>query len=116
MFTKNDIKSGMVIEYRMGDRALVVQNQEDLILLDSSGCMFLSVYTENLVVADTDNRNFDIVKVYKVDNDGWGMGFEVINEDFYLKVIWDRDKTYITKKEIAEKFGVNIEELEVVDA
>lgn len=115
MFTKNDIKSGMVIEYRTGERALVVQISDDFVLLDSSCYMPLSSYSENLTVHNTNDRDYDIVKVYTVEASGWGMGIRVIEEDSYLKIIWNRDKTYITKSEIAEKFGVDIKELEVID-
>lgn len=105
-FTKADLKDGMVVEYRDGDRFLVVKDH----LLSKDYCADMSDLGDDL----KDIYGFsadDIVKVYEVDYD-YADEFEELFDLVSLKLIWERDKEEpvkeMTVEEIEKKLGYKV--------
>lgn len=94
--TKQDLKSGMVVETREGKLYLVV----DDFLTNDNGFLLLEEYDENL--KDVGNKIFDIVKVYKRYNDFYennaGSLKTLLNKD-KLTLLWERKEITLTDKE-----------------
>lgn len=61
MFTKADLKNGMVVEIRKGDRYIVFEN----ILMNERNYLKLKDYEENLSFASWQSK-LDIVKVWDI--------------------------------------------------
>lgn len=62
-FTKKDLKSGMVVEVRCGERYLVLADPSNwLYLINDHGRLLISNFNENL--ESLVNNNFDITHVY----------------------------------------------------
>ena len=59
MFTKNDLKSGMVVETREGNRYMVLEDR----LIREGGFLYFSDYYVDLSFQD--NNVYDIMKVWK---------------------------------------------------
>ena len=97
-FTKSDLKNRMVVEYRNGDRRMVV----DGILMGISGYGVLSRYNDVLI--NKNNKDNDIVKVYRIVNTMNAMRF--VDED---DLIWERSEVKeVTLAEVEEKFGCKV--------
>lgn len=105
-FTKENLQSGMIVEFRNGIKCLVVNNRETYFLLGINDYHLLDNYTNNL---ESCVKDFDIVKVYTHRCTGT---LKFILEHNMHKLIWQR-KVVITKQEIANKFGVNINDIEI---
>ena len=113
-FTIDDLKSGMIVEYRNGEKYLVVTGCEfslypsGIALLNKDSFMTLNDTSYNLLSEDG-NSSWDIIKIYY---DGY------INRNTYSiesqKLIWKRkEKQQFTKQQIAEKLGLSIDEFEI---
>lgn len=113
-FTKSDLKTGMVVEYRNGSRRLVLRDYqgtgEDILI--GSGWRSLNDYTEDLADSD-DDKDYDIMKVYVAIN---------YCDTLYLldskcckcRVVWERKEIKeVTLEQIAEKFGVPVDQLRI---
>lgn len=105
-FTKENLQSGMIVELRNGIKCLVVNNRETCFLLSINDYYLLDNYTNNL---ESCVKDFDIIKVYTHRCTGT---LKFILEHNKHKLIWQR-KVVITKQEIADKFGVNINDIEI---
>lgn len=108
-FTKDDLKSGMVVRIRTKEMYLVVGDK----IISNAGFMYLRSYDMNLKC--TTFSKYDIIEVY--DNvESWGEGFSVGLSDApnYGKLIWERvePKEY-TMQEIAYKLGIPVEQLRI---
>ncbi len=80
-FTKSDLENGMIIEWRNGSKFLVIGTQA----LHLGGHHSLDSYTEDLRDICC-NKNYDIVKVYKTEND-----CITLKSLFdYLELVWER--------------------------
>lgn len=105
-FTISDLKTGLVVEYANGERALVVNDR----LLSDDGYNMLESYNEDLTC---DNPCYTINRIYTINVD------EVYNlEDFLsfenLELIWERknfvsEPRKMTKSEIEDLLGYEIE-------
>lgn len=93
-FTKSDLKDGMVVEYRNGDRRIVLAKQF-MAPMDILHMPFSS-YTDDLKEHNGDSE-YDIVKVYT--SKGWNM--EYYTKDHHLTLIWEREE-----KKNAHKYKV----------
>lgn len=82
-FTKSDLKDGMVIEHRDGDRYIVLGD----FALSEEGNWCLKDYFEDLKWDGP--SDMDIVKIYKVNTSEY-MDFSDVFNDHYLKLIWER--------------------------
>lgn len=85
MFTKKDLKNGMVVETRNGKRYIVIDNR----LLGEDGTTYLNEYDDDLWHISLTNNEFDIVKVFDaIDH------LSVLTKDksICLKVLFDRNE------------------------
>lgn len=111
-FTINDIKPGMVVEYRNGERRLAVLIKDNLHFLSNDKVLpnVKEIYNNDLTYRN--GESLDIMKVYNV-NSIYEM-FGLLNNDRYLNLLWERPKeVVITMDEIAKKFGYNVEQIQI---
>lgn len=98
-FTKADLKSGMVVEYRNGKRRLVV----DDMLIGEKGFLSLNALDEDLKnIIFSPN---DIMKIYRIKEE---RAFEDILKNNNLEPIWERTET---KRMTTEEMRKKLEEL-----
>ena len=97
-FTKADLKDGMVVEYRDGDRRLVI----DKYLIGKKAHYELSTYNENL---EDGYPGLTIMKVFKIRQRAI---LERILDDDNLELIWERTEP---KKMTVEEMRKKLEEL-----
>lgn len=97
-FTKADLKSGMAVEYRDGDRRLVI----DEYLVGKDAHYELSAYNENL---ENEYPGLTIMKVFKICRRAI---LESILDDDNLELIWERTES---KKMTVEEMRMKLEEL-----
>lgn len=113
--TKEDLKAGMWVEFRNGDKNLVVANMkttnygfQDLVFLHNTGFMDGDSYDNDL--CDTDKEEgYDIVKVWQ--NPAICLSGPSGNPDWVRK----SRTVKITLKQIADKFGIDVKDL-VIEA
>lgn len=112
-YSINDLKSGMVIEYKNGDLRMVtsVNNKLYFITNDRYACGQNYCYD----LSHISDKSLDICKVYK-HKENTTMTFESFFNKEYLELIWERKlpKVDITKEEIAKKFGCKVEQLNII--
>lgn len=94
--TKSDLKDGMVVELRDGDKRLVLYAK----LLSLDGYDSISSYTEDL--KHKNDNGYDIVKIYK------GQAYSIDEIFKSLSLIWERKSEAEIKLEEIQK---QIEEL-----
>lgn len=103
-FTKNDLKSGMVVETAecaQGSKRYLVC---DDMLISPTHLFNLSQFNNDLNYGDA---KYDIVKVFEKSN--WSNGFDYGLQSGEL--IWERHaKKRITKQEVADVLGINIDD------
>lgn len=116
MFTKKDLKTGMVVKTRNNTMLLVVDDK----LISVSGFLRLTEYNDDLIITDEPDSNiqsgFDIMEVYEVNS--WGLGFSrvlsYVEEKTFGKLIWKRKEIKeVTMQEIADKLGIPVENLRI---
>lgn len=108
---KKDLKAGMVVENREGERKLVCSIQGKTYLIGKNTYSSLEYFDDNLKKTQKGISQKDIVKVYDSD----GRTFESILDSFYLRLIWKgNDKITISMNQIAEKFGVPVEDINII--
>lgn len=102
-FTKNDLKSGMVVETRgCGKQYLVLNN----LLISCNSSLDLDDYSENLIHKNC--KFSDIISIYEFDCNGWYAGLE--NGICYGKLIWERKEIkHFTKEDIAKMINMNVD-------
>lgn len=88
---KSDLKSGMVVEYRKGDKRLVVNND----LISDDGHYTLTAYNDDL--KDKTSSNLDIIKVYRYIRSG---NISQLLDDDNLELICERKEHELTSHEI----------------
>lgn len=119
MFTKKDLKSGMVVKTRNNTMFLVVDDK----LIATAGFVLLTEYTDDLTIIDDPDPNiqsgFDIMEVYD-DVNSWGLGFSgvlsYVGEKKYGNLVWKRKEIKeVTMQEIADKFNIPVENLRIKD-
>lgn len=101
-FTKADLKDGMVVEQRNGNRYLVLAGMA----VRECGHNEISGYTNNLKWCGT-NRGGDIVKVYRIIHESLGT-IEKAFCDRNLELIWEHKEP---KKMTIEEMRKKLEEL-----
>lgn len=99
-FTKADLKDGMVVEYRNGERRLVLGDR----IVGNNGYNLLGSYNETLEDIQLHEKQYDIVRVYQSRH----ISISQIFSDSYLELIWERNET---KKMTAEEMRKKLEEL-----
>lgn len=101
-FTKADLESGMVVEYRyehMGKRIVIGE-----MLVGKDGYSMLEEYNDDLKKVKGSDE-LDIIKVYKIKD---ACRFENIMKDSNLELIWERTES---KKMTVEEMRKKLEEL-----
>lgn len=104
-FTKADLKDGMVVEFRNGDRHLVLNG----IFMAEDGWMPISDYQDNLInQPGMLSENYDIMKVYTSSSKILKSYFD----NWRLTLIWERKEEEPVKEmtvaEIEEKLGYKV--------
>ena len=110
---KQDIQLGMAIEYHCGKRALVISVNNEVLFSDSNGYMRLEDYNDDLLVINRhdDSDKWDIDKIFKVT---MGCSIDAMLKGYFLKLLWERQQEVeLTLDEIAEKFGIPVENLKI---
>ena len=107
--TKKELKTGMVVEYRDGDKRMVLLgNQVGDVLICGTGWEDLDNYRDDL--CHNHHEQLDIVAVYEPHHKR-EMNPLCWKEQ---KCIWRRSEVKeVTLSEIAEKFGVSVESIRV---
>ena len=114
MFTKDDLKTGMVVEMKCGRQYMVMLNTpyEDA-LIDRNGFLKLSDYNNDLKMKDIHAECWDIVKVFKpLENAPGAMAFENWHTS---ETLWEREEPpiEITIDEMAKWKGVPSEGIRI---
>lgn len=107
--TISDLKTGLVVEYANGERALVVKNR----LLSVDGYNSLESYNEDLTCS---NPRYTINRIYTVDLNEVYSFKDFLSSDS-LELLWERKEPVsklrkMTKAEIEAQLGYEIEIVE----
>lgn len=91
-FTKSDLETGHVVEYRDGQRRMVIGDT----LIDCSGSRQITnfkskYYSDNLTILSACNE-WDICKVYTVRQDYCGSLYDLLDDADNLILIWEREE------------------------
>lgn len=111
-FTKSDLKPGMVVEYQNGAKRLVLEVNGDLFLSGESFVTteaFDKFYNDNL--ENIKDKDKTIVKVFKIRT---SLNIDNIFNDYFLKLIWQKEKIQISMDEIAAKFNLPVESISII--
>lgn len=104
---KSDLRPGMVVEYANGEKRLVTAINNELFLMGEHAYCRLENFNDDLTCSD--NPDITIVKVFQLK--------EASNLGTLLeckRCIWERQKeTVLTMQEIADKFGIPVEQLKI---
>ena len=113
---KSDLKSGMIIERRNGEKGIVLLNTSNGDIIGGAGggdnktwCGLYN-YREDLTYGSLEHAT--VVKVY---NAGSNMNFGSFNE-YDLKLIWTRpvEPIELTMEQIADKFNIEVSRLKII--
>ena len=103
MFTKDDLRTGMVVEIRNGYKYVIMLNSKlgDIFIMKSGAFMYVADYTNNLKYQD--NSEYDIMKVF-------GSSLHNLLEITVENLLWERNETRkVNMKEVCEQFGEEVE-------
>lgn len=115
-FSKEDLKPGMVVEYANKVKHLVVEINNEINLMGSDSFNRLSYYEDDLTIADKESdpvtaTNWRIDKVYIPVS---MLSLKNMLDERFLLILWERPKEIIlTMQEIADKFGIQVEQLKI---
>lgn len=117
--TKEDLKTGMWVELRNGSKYLVVENMQtaaydlqELVFIRNTGFMVGKNYDNSMCDIDKETE-YDIVKVWKSPATNLsGPDYHGCNKPGWVR---DESKVRLTLKQIADKFGINVERI-VIEA
>lgn len=91
-FTKSDLRNGMIVEYRDGEKALFIKDR----FIGADCWEDINAYTDNLFFENEDGwkNDCDIIKVYNI-NDTNELYFiskivNILKDNKYLELIWER--------------------------
>jgi hypothetical protein len=113
---KSDLKSGMIIERKDGEKGIVLLNTSNGDIIGGAGggknktwCGLYN-YREDLTYGGLEDTT--IVKVYDADSN---MNFGSFNE-YDLKLIWTRpvEPIELTMEQIADKFNIEVSRLKII--
>ena len=98
-FTKADLKDGMVVEERNKRKYIVLGDE----VVNDDGYNILKGYGNDLTDTRLHDRNFDIIRVFKVKNNCI-TSLKHLFKDENLELIWERNETkHMTAKEMRKK-------------
>jgi len=94
MFTKKNLKVGMVVEWRDGRKFMVTPINDDIVMVDVKGSFSrLSQYNEEFDCAF--HKNLDVMKVWSLST----VGFDAFKiGETHRELLWEREeaKYYLT--------------------
>lgn len=99
---KDYLKPGYVVEYDDGSRFVITQ--------DVHGNNF-GLQIGEAILWDSLGRLDDIVKVYQIDRPG--ALHKTFIHDSRLTLVWERKEVELTMQQIADKFGVDVNQLKI---
>lgn len=102
-FTKSDLKDGMVVEYRKGNKLVVFGEK----LLTKTSNDSMDGFEDDLTDKAFKEKDYDIIKVYKVNTKKVRQLNDVFDDD-NLELIWERQET---KSMTTEEMRQKLEEL-----
>lgn len=104
-FDVNKLEVGMIVEYKSGAKRIV--------LPDSKGNLFLSgIYGFKQTIFNFINK-LEIYKVYKIRSNSVTLHDLLVNGKG-LELIWEKPiEVELTMQEIADKFGIPVEQLKI---
>ena len=110
---KEDLKEGMLVEYRDGRLRKVQLYQNELIVNSDNGYTELNNFSEDLL--ESHHSELDIVRVYRPNTPSPCNFFRFDLHEFDL--IWERypSPVEISLKEVAKKFNIDIKKLKIVE-
>ena len=89
-FAKDDLKAGMLVQYRNGDLRLVMDSKKGLYLTSKDCFHHFNYYDDSLLDMEGDTE-LDIVKVYDLVNDSF-MALDDLFKVEYRKLLWEREE------------------------
>ena len=113
---KSDLKPGMVVEYANKVKHLVVEINNEINLMGTDSFNRLSYYEDDLTIADKESdpvtaTNWSIDKIYIPAS---MLSLKNMLDERFLLILWERPKEIIlTMQEIADKFGIQVEQLKI---
>ncbi len=113
---KSDLKSGMIIERKNGEKGIVLLNTSNGDIIGGAGggnnktWCGLDNYNDDLLYMGLNHAT--IVKVYDACSN---MNFGSFNE-YDLKLIWTRpvEPIELTMEQIADKFNIEVSRLKII--
>ena len=107
-FSKEDLKPGMVVEYKNSERRLVVDINSELNLIANNSFAMLKDFNNDLTC--NNHSDLSIVAVYTPEI------IESLSTMLRAKnLVWKRpEEVTLTMQEIADKFGIPVEQLKIV--
>ena len=110
-FTLSDLKVGMLVENRGGDRYIIAQNEGYMFGANETGWMDFDNFKDDMTYTYEPEPYFDIIKVY---------GIPRLNTNFFnyniknRKLLFERkEPKELTMQEIADKFGIPVDQLKI---
>lgn len=86
MFKKEDLKNGMIVEYKDGEKSIRINNK--LYYLTTKDFDNISEFNEDLTHESNDDG--DIIRVFEI-NTNKAKGIIDFNNDENLKLVWERE-------------------------
>ena len=102
---KKDLKNGMIVEIRKGDKFLILSGR----MVNKTEHVVCSHYNDDLT--DNQNREYDIVKVYKC----LPITLNDLFEDYNLELIWKRSEVAWSKIEVDDKMQCSVNGMDWVN-
>ena len=106
-FTKDDLKPGMLVEYRDGDLRLVMPSKEGLFIITNDSYNDLKYYDDDLLESEGES-DLDIVKVYDVANNQ-SPNLDSLLSTYNRELLWEREEVKeLTVEEISKLLGYKV--------
>ena len=108
-----ELKAGMLVMYRDGRVRKVFKTEEGGTLLANhldQGWNGAAGYNKRNFEYRGD-RDLDIIKIFTPKDHSYLTSLNICDH----KLIWDREKVILTREAIAEKFGIDVENLSIAD-
>lgn len=110
-FSKSDLKSGMVVEYRNGKRRIVIKDfadtGRDVLFGSGAGERFTWLDHYNDDLTHTDHNALDIVKVFMHSTDSKATGDLYADDDLVCDL--EQPTVKMTLAEVCDTLGYNVE-------
>jgi len=109
--TKNDLKTGMIVETRDNEYALIMGNAVLTLEDNNGGGAPLSLYNEEMLYRG--EKEWDIVCIYaeRTDLSGSSLEWKLKNSDFLIgELIWERESEIkeMTPEQVCKELGKEI--------